>query len=103
MGRRDRLLLDSSLGRATSAVARIFIHLDLAVHEKRMITLLDIVVVLIVIFLIHIRIGGREGRIDVLRLCLMLGSLSSLKAHDVCLLERTVLVKGAADEVGAVW
>jgi hypothetical protein len=99
---RDGLFLDSSLGLATAAVACVFVHLNFAVHEERMITLLDIFVFIIVVFLVHIRIRGREGRVNVLRLCLVLGSLPSLETHNVCLLEGTIFVKRAADKVSAV-
>ena len=73
-------------------MSHVFIHLNFTVHEKGLVTLLDVFVILVVVFLIHVRVGGGECRVDILGLSLVLSSFSSLEAHNVCLLERAILV-----------
>ena len=55
---------------------------------------------LFVLFVLDIR--SREAWVNVLRGLLMLRVLLRFHARDVCFLQRTVLVQGAADEIGAV-
>lgn len=76
--------------------------LHVAVHNGFRLALLGILDVLIVL-LVHLRVGSWEGRIDVLGQDLVLGSLTFLHASDVSLLKRSVFVQSSADEISGVW
>lgn len=79
--------------------------INVAVHEKRNITFVrcSLAVVIIFIFLVHLRIRSRKRWIDILRRGLTLGSLQLLDVRKVGLLEGPIFVKCTADEVSAVW
>jgi hypothetical protein len=53
----------------------------------------------VVVFLVHVRIGGGKGRIDILRPGFVFGSLTLLHVVDVGLLQRTILIESPADKV----
>jgi len=60
--------------------------------------ILDIFIVL----LVHLRIGCRESRVNILWHQLVLGSLTFLDASDVSLLNRPILVEGSANKIGRI-
>jgi len=57
---------------------------------------------IIVVFLIHLRIGRWEGRVDVLRCEFVLGSIFHVPLVDVRLFQRAILIESATDKVGRV-
>jgi hypothetical protein len=56
----------------------------------------------LILFILILGLRGREAGVDILRGLDMLCVLPRGHARNVCLLERTILVQGSADEVGAI-
>jgi hypothetical protein len=73
----------------------------LAMHKHVLVALLNVLVNFL-IFLVHLWIRFWEGRIDILRLGLVLCGPTALKAGHISILQWTVLIEGTTDEVGAV-
>ena len=84
--------------------ATFLVQIDLAVHEESLVIFfVGVLVVILVVFLIHLRIRRWESWIDILRTCFMLCSLAALHAVDVGLLCWSILIKRTTDEVRRVW
>jgi hypothetical protein len=70
-------------------------------HDDLGLALLRILDVFIVL-LVHLRVGCRESRVDILRHQLVLGGLAFLDSSDVSLLNRSVLVERSADKISGI-
>jgi hypothetical protein len=55
-----------------------------------------------IILLVHLGVGCRESRVDILRHQLVLGGLTFLDTSNVSLFDRPVLVQRSADKVGRI-
>lgn len=75
--------------------------LQSAKHDDLGLALLRILDVIIVL-LVHLGVGSRESRVNVLRHQLVLGSLTFLDPSNVSLLNRSVFVQSSANKIGRI-
>lgn len=72
-----------------------------SMHQVFVLALFRILQIIVVLF-VHFRIRGRECGVNILGTCLVLGRFACLLVVEKGLLQRTILIQCAADEVGGV-
>ena len=82
-------------------VATLVDRVHITVHDTFGLALLGILNIFIVLF-VHVRVGGRESRVDVLWHWSVLGSFALLHPDNVSLLKWSVLVESTANKVSRV-
>ena len=93
--------LATGVERCSPLVPTLVDRVHITMHDTLRLTLLGILNVFVVLF-IHVRVGGWEGRVDILRHWSMLGGFTLLHPRNVRLLEWSVLVQSTANKIGRV-